>query len=63
MAAAVTAAKKYDWTADIKRTKYIDLKDSRGVWSVGFIDEIRHANNSLSVRYDGWFDKYKEVSA
>ena len=51
----------YDMSIEIKRSKYIDAIDEKGSWLLAELITILEDENSVKIKFDGWFDKYITV--
>ena len=55
-------AKDYDYTQDYKLNGYVDAKDTVSNWCVAEVIEVFEESNSIRVHYEGWTQRYDEVS-
>jgi hypothetical protein len=58
----IRVAKAYDYTKDYDFDQYVDAKDGLNNWCVGEIKDINRQEQTMKVHFEGWGNRYDEVS-
>ena len=53
-------ADEYDFTKDLQANSFLDIKDTASAWCLAQVTQL--SADTIRVHYDGWSDKYNEVS-
>lgn len=54
-------SKKLDIRNYFSKGTFIDVKDTANNWLVACITDISESDNTLSITFDGWNNKWDEV--
>ena len=58
---AIKEAKNFDWKTKIELGTWLDVKDKKDCWCLASVCGYDNGANKITVLYDGWIPKYKEV--
>ncbi len=53
-------AESYSFIKDLQMHSYLDVQDTASAWCLAEVTEIHR--NIVRVHYDGWSEKYDEVT-
>lgn len=56
------SAKNYNYIQDLQLDSYVDAKDTVNHWCVAQICDIDEEKNLVKIHFDGWTNRYDEVS-